>query len=125
MDIKAVQEERGPRKRKLTKTQKRKSKRNPEMKSTDKQKNHFEILVQILLTCLKEARQNQHFKQFSKDRQDFILNLVWSECFVLKLAHWSISVDDLLEKYSTVDSMISIFSYRFIVDATINIWSLW
>jgi nuclear receptor len=67
MDIKAVQEERGPRKRKLTKTLKRKSKKNQEMKSTDKQKNHFEILVQILLTCLKEARQNQHFKQFSKD----------------------------------------------------------
>lgn len=57
-----------------------------------------QILAQILLTCIKQARNNEHFRHFAKSQQNVILKNVWSECFVLRASHWSIDIGSIVDK---------------------------
>lgn len=53
---------------------------------------HREMLVQILLTCLKQAQTAECFRSVSKHQRNVILQSVWSELFVLKASHWPIDI---------------------------------
>ena len=57
-----------------------------------------QILAQILITCIKQAKNNEHFRHFAKPQQNIILKNVWSECFVLRASHWSIDIVDIVNK---------------------------
>lgn len=57
-----------------------------------------QILAQILITCIKQARNNEHFRHFAKSQQNVILKHVWSECFVLRASHWSIDIGSIVDK---------------------------
>ncbi|CAO1435844.1 unnamed protein product, partial [Diamesa hyperborea] len=59
---------------------------------------HQDVLVQILLTCLKQSRQNESFQTLSDYQQNVILQNVWSELFVLKASHWPINIMSSIEK---------------------------
>lgn len=59
---------------------------------------HQDVLVQILLTCLKQSRQNEYFQTLSDYQQNVILQNVWSELFVLKASHWPINIMSSIEK---------------------------
>jgi len=58
---------------------------------------HQEIVIQILLTCLKQAQQSECFAALSKYQQNVILRNVWSELFVLKASHWPIDIIAAIE----------------------------
>lgn len=58
---------------------------------------HQEMLVQILLTCLKQAQSSECFRAVSKLQRNVILRSVWSELFVLKASHWPIDIFDAVE----------------------------
>lgn len=113
MDISAVQQERGPRRQKLIKrenfTKKTKGKKFLIGKSVEKfppqkataheapsssttSNEHKEMLIQILLTCLKQAQQSECFRTVSKYQSNVILRNAWSELFVLKASHWPIDI---------------------------------
>lgn len=59
---------------------------------------HYQILAQILIACIKQAKLNENFRQFSLYQQKFILKHVWSECFVLRASHWSIDIGSIIEQ---------------------------
>jgi nuclear receptor, other families, insect len=123
MNVSAVQEERGPRRRqKLLKPEKpaKSSKRkklfleSPSGKDQQSAKLaqlpqltaattssfspstssnvHQEMLIQILLTCLKQAQQGECFQTVTEYQRNVILRNVWSELFVLKASHWPIDI---------------------------------
>ena len=112
MNVLAVQDERGPRHLKL------KSKiktlismdsysilNTNEMKilkfhSEQKYKNdnQQEILIQVLMTCLNQAQQNEYFYSISKTQRNFILKHVWSELFLLKISYWPIDITNAIER---------------------------
>ncbi|XP_055907017.1 photoreceptor-specific nuclear receptor [Eupeodes corollae] len=56
-----------------------------------------QILAQILVTCVKQARNNEHFRMLESRQQDIILANVWSECFVLSGSHWPLDITGLIE----------------------------
>ena len=115
MNISAVQQERGPRRQKLIKrenlTKKAKNKKflveNSEnfllqkttsdgaLSSTSNE--HQEMLIQILLTCLKQAQHSECFRTVTKYQRNVILRNVWSELFVLKASHWPIDIVAAIE----------------------------
>lgn len=105
--ISAVQEERGPRKRRTTNETSDKLFVGSElaigsaMSITDSiaSKFHYQFLSQILITCIKQAKLNENFRLFSGQQQKFILSHVWSECFVLRASHWSIDITPIIEQY--------------------------
>lgn len=106
----AVQEERGPRKHKKLRDVKLDSSiGQPSVMVPSNLCDHgqlaqpieglqHQILAQILITCMKQARNNEHFRHFSKCQQNVILKNVWSECFVLRASHWSIDIGNIVEK---------------------------
>ena len=111
MNVAAVQQERGPRKSKL---HERPSQIHPIRSKTKRalrsrtslihpsNYNNFNvnhgILVQILVTCVKQAKLNEYFGAFSEQQQESTLKKVWSECFILKAAHWPINITSFVEK---------------------------
>ncbi|XP_037040287.1 nuclear receptor subfamily 2 group E member 1 [Bradysia coprophila] len=109
MNVAAVQEERGPRKQKKL----RESKFDSSILQCDVLASspseytqvaqpieglQHQILAQILITCIKQARNNEHFRHFARSQQNIILKNVWSECFVLRASHWSIDIGSIVDK---------------------------
>lgn len=108
MNIASVQEERGPRKPKKGQLpQERKLK----LRETKRQSwgiarrqqvayqniNHH-ILAQIMVTCLQQARLNESLLGFVGKQQNFILQNIWSEYFVLRASHWSIDISPIIDR---------------------------
>lgn len=58
---------------------------------------NFQMLAQILVTCLRQAKSNEQFRTLSRCQQDAILHLVWSECFVLRASHWTLDISAVFE----------------------------
>lgn len=101
MNAAAVQEERGPRNQQVTLY--RSTRRNPSQPqltastSPHSQALHFQILAQILVTCLRQAKANEQFALLERCQQDAILQVVWSEVFVLRASHWSLDISSMVE----------------------------
>ncbi|XP_018796232.1 PREDICTED: retinoic acid receptor RXR-gamma [Bactrocera latifrons] len=76
MNVAAVQEERGPRTQDAV---------------------NFQILAQILVTCLRQAKCNEQFRTLTPTQQEAILNVVWNECFVLRASHWSLDITSMID----------------------------
>lgn len=107
----AVQEERGPRKHKPT-SGVGKSKvvlNQHQMKSSlDCNQQKYTILVQILMNCIFEARQNIHFQYLPKQEQNVIMEVVWFECFLLRAACWTIDILPIIESCKDIELTLSI-----------------
>lgn len=101
MNVTAVQEERGPRKpRKSTGSSKVTtpiSARSTSVKSSFTEGMQFQILAQILVACVRQARCNEFFRLFDQCQQNEILKVVWSELFILKASHWSLDLSRVLD----------------------------
>jgi len=61
-----------------------------------------QLLCQILVTCIRQARSNEHFRQLGQTQQNQILRHVWSELFVLRASHWPIDISPVIAR--SVDS---------------------
>lgn len=99
MNVSAVQEERGPRKRIkgekfrksfISKVHRFSSSAPTAVIATSS--SYQEMLIQILLTCLKQAQHSEGFQSVSEHQRNVILRSVWSELFVLKASHWPIDI---------------------------------
>lgn len=100
--LSAVQEERGPRKSKKSSLS-----GNPCMSTTKKQQRQtqlidanqqrYRVLIQILVSCFEQVRQNRSFQYLDKEQQNVILELVWFDCFLLRAACWTIDVRPIVE----------------------------
>ncbi|XP_017046612.1 nuclear receptor subfamily 2 group E member 1 [Drosophila ficusphila] len=101
MNAAAVQEERGPRNQQVTLY--RNSRRPPPQSlpasspTPHSQAIHFQILAQILVTCLRQAKCNEQFALLDRSQQDAILQVVWGEIFVLRASHWSLDISGMIE----------------------------
>lgn len=58
----------------------------------DGDQQRYRILIQILVGCIEQARQNRHFQFLDTSQQNVILQVVWFECFLLRAACWTIDV---------------------------------
>lgn len=108
MNVKAVQEERGPRKRKTSaNTINRKSTKasvqpqhHPQSllhQLAEGNEHRYRILVQILISCTKCTRENIHFQLLDKSQQKVILRATWFECFLLRAGCWTLDVLPIME----------------------------
>jgi len=112
MNVLAVQDERGPRRLKLKSKIKNLIYMDPYsilntnglrlLKKDDRQiyndDNQQEILIQVLMTCLNQAQQNDCFYSISKTQRNFILKNVWCELFLLKISYWPIDITNAIER---------------------------
>lgn len=57
---------------------------------------NYQILAQILIVCIKQAKVNEQFRHFDAKQQDIILRHVWGECFILRAAHWSFDISSII-----------------------------
>uniref|UniRef100_A0A182MI86 NR LBD domain-containing protein n=1 Tax=Anopheles culicifacies TaxID=139723 RepID=A0A182MI86_9DIPT len=57
-----------------------------------------QILSQVLMACIRQVRHNEHFAILSRMQQNEILRHVWYECFLLRVANWSIDISSLVER---------------------------
>ncbi|XP_073820256.1 nuclear hormone receptor 83 [Musca autumnalis] len=109
MNVQAVQEERGPRQQNAI-LKSTASKRlnyssslmycysvSSPLPSPSTSALNFQMLAQILVTCLRQAKSNEQFRTLSRCQQDAILHLVWSECFVLRASHWTLDISAVFE----------------------------
>lgn len=111
--ILAVQEERGPRKRKSSLFSSKNSGKSIEFATqkadrisslvnlTSANDLHYQILAQILVACIRQAKINENFRCFNSRQQNVILRNVWSECFVLRASHWSIDIGSIIDRLDT------------------------
>ncbi|XP_058454543.1 retinoic acid receptor RXR-gamma [Malaya genurostris] len=83
MNASAVQEERGPRKNR---------------KLQARTIHPSQILAQVMVACIRQARVNESFASFSREQQNQILRHVWFECFILRVANWSIDISSIVER---------------------------
>lgn len=90
MEVSAVQEERGPRT-----TRKLQFASKIPLKHPSDGVN-YQILAQILIVCIKQAKANEQFRHFDAKQQDVILRHVWGECFLLRAAHWSVDISSII-----------------------------
>lgn len=97
MNIAAVQEERGPRSQQAQSSQRLLAQTPPAPPSPPAPTVHFQILAQILVTCLRQAKLNEQFRLVARAQQDAILQVVWSECFILRASHWSLDISAMIE----------------------------
>ncbi|XP_036341694.1 nuclear receptor subfamily 2 group E member 1 [Rhagoletis pomonella] len=58
---------------------------------------NFQILAQILVTCLRQAKCNEQFRTLAAAQQEAILSAVWNECFVLRASHWSLDISAMID----------------------------
>lgn len=100
----AVQDERGPRKHKSLGIERIDELHMPRSIDTF----HLEILTQILIGCIKQAKANDSFRLLNDEQKKTILAQVWCECFVLRASHWSIDISFVIERCndSTLKSLI-------------------
>lgn len=114
MNVSAVQNERGPRRQKLIKRGEKQKAKKPKPRNffpdvpgklqtfspapqITSSSAHQEMLIQILLTCLKQARLSECFRTVTEHQRNVILRNVWSELFVLKASHWPIDIAAAIE----------------------------
>ncbi|XP_017073671.2 nuclear receptor subfamily 2 group E member 1-like [Drosophila eugracilis] len=101
MNSAAVQEERGPRNQQVALYRSTRRHLPPSVSAPSptphSQTFHFQILAQILVTCLRQAKVNEQFTLLERCQQDAILQVVWSEIFVLRASHWSLDISALIE----------------------------
>lgn len=101
MNVAAVQEERGPRSQHLQHQGRSRlvelTPPPPQASPGGGQQLHFQILAQILVTCLRQAKLNEQFRLLDRAQQDVILQVVWSECFILRASHWSLDISAMIE----------------------------
>ncbi|ALC47016.1 Hr83 [Drosophila busckii] len=100
MNVAAVQEERGPRCQQAESSQihsRRLLMVASPLPSPAGQTLHFQILAQILVTCLRQAKLNEQFRLVERTQQDAILQVVWSECFILRASHWTLDISAMIE----------------------------
>uniref|UniRef100_A0A1I8MX71 Uncharacterized protein n=1 Tax=Musca domestica TaxID=7370 RepID=A0A1I8MX71_MUSDO len=106
MNVQAVQEERGPRHQNvycyamsspLTPPCSGGLKNSTLSPQSNENAFNFQMLAQILVTCLRQAKSNEQFRTLSRCQQDAILHLVWSECFVLRASHWTLDISAVFE----------------------------
>lgn len=62
----------------------------------------YRILIQILVSCIDQARQNEQFRYLHKQQQDVILEVVWFECFLLRVACWTIDILPIIDSLNEV-----------------------
>lgn len=100
MNVTAVQDERGPRKPKrnlLTIKNKTKSD-SPSPPHTFNDDLHYQILAQILVACIRQAKNNENLRPFCRTQKETILRNVWTECFILRASHWSIDISTIISR---------------------------
>lgn len=59
---------------------------------------NFNVLAQILIACVKQAKLNEYFQQLPSQQQKTILKHVWTECFALRASHWPIDIGPVIEQ---------------------------
>lgn len=107
----AVQEERGPRKQKpIIQSKIFDEAKNPLFSTTAivpksvpfsfqaNQTLNFNVMAQILVACVKQAKLNENFQQLPSQQQKIILKHVWTECFVLRASHWPIDIAQIIDQ---------------------------
>lgn len=106
----AVQEERGPRKQKqITQSNIYTEVKHPAHSSIlipksipftfeTNQTLNFNVMAQILIACVKQAKLNEYFQQLPSQQQKTILKHVWTECFVLRASHWPINIGPVIDQ---------------------------
>ncbi|XP_059611065.1 retinoic acid receptor RXR-beta [Phlebotomus argentipes] len=105
MNVAAVQEERGPRKpKKLT--------GNLPTSLEQQITLHYQIMVQILIACIKQARCNEDFRLLGRGLQNSILQVVWPECFILRASHWSIDIRSIIESCHDLRVAVDSFTVK-------------
>lgn len=112
MNVSAVQNERGPRRQKVVMKLKKPKAENVRCKYAEKEQifsitphtsttaasnGNQKMLIQILLTCLKQARASECLQTVTEHQRNVILRNVWSELFVLKASHWPIDIYAAIE----------------------------
>lgn len=105
----AVQEERGPRKSKASVGDSRKCRTVTQKQRfnqlIDGNQQRYRILIQILVCCIDQVRQNRSFQYLDRGQQDYILGVVWFECFLLRAAYWTIDVLPIVDGFN--DTLIT------------------
>lgn len=94
MNVSAVQEERGPRRGVQLSRNELKSKKIAIEVTSDGE--HKEMLLQILLTCLRQAQSSECMQSVSRVQRNSILRHVWCELFTLKVSYWPIDITSIL-----------------------------
>uniref|UniRef100_A0A1B0C9U6 Nuclear receptor domain-containing protein n=3 Tax=Lutzomyia longipalpis TaxID=7200 RepID=A0A1B0C9U6_LUTLO len=125
MNVAAVQEERGPRRpKKLTGNLPSEKRRNttkinhqqlPPFPSSPLEQQitlHYQIMVQILIACIKQARCNEDFRHLDSHLQSSILQVVWPECFILRASHWSIDIRSIIESCHDLKVAVDSFNVK-------------
>ncbi|XP_026467285.1 photoreceptor-specific nuclear receptor [Ctenocephalides felis] len=65
----------------------------------------LDIIAQILLTSVKQARNNSTFMKYDKKQQDTLLAYVWHELFILKSVYWPVDLTNFyLRAYELLDT---------------------
>jgi nuclear receptor, other families, insect len=66
------------------------------------------------VTCIRQARSNENFRQLSKLQQNVILQRVWSELFVLRASHWPINITSIIDRSVRIFFSKSINTFQII-----------
>lgn len=69
----------------------------PHTSTTAAASGNQEMLIQILLTCLKQAQASECLQMVTAHQRNVILRNVWTELFVLKISHWPIDINASIE----------------------------